>query len=89
MNPHLRCLQAEVKNGNEPKHVMPKSQDQSRSLDLRLIWTFNTEFRTIFNKSYTYITFKYAVKLIQSYGYPRGQTVHLEEATTQDTHFSI
>ena len=23
------------------------------------------------------------------YGYPRGQTVHLAEATTQDTHFSI
>ena len=56
-------------------------------------WDFDTEFATFFNKPYTYITFKSAVKhrqLIMSYGYPRGQTVHLAEAiTTQDTHFSI
>ena len=31
MNPHQRCLQAKVKNWNEPKQVMPKSKDLSRS----------------------------------------------------------
>ena len=30
---------------------MPKSQDLSRSLEIKLIWTFDTEFPTIFNKS--------------------------------------
>ena len=89
MNPHQRCLQAKVKNWNEPKHVMPKSKDLSRSLDIKPISTFDTEFPTIFNKSCTYITFKSAVHRQLSYGYPRGQTVHLAEATTQDTYFSI
>ena len=60
---------------------MPKSEDLSRSLEINAIWTFDTEFSTIFNKSCTYITFKSAVKHRQlGYGYPRGQTVHLEEA---------
>ena len=90
MNPHQRCLQAEVKYLNEPKQVMQKSEDQSRSLEINAIWTFDMEFPTIFNKSCTYITFKSAVKYRQlGYGYPRGQTVHLAEATTQDTYFSI
>ena len=84
MNPHQRCLQAKVKYRNEPKQVMPKSEDPSRSLEINAIWTFDTEFPTIFNKSCTYITFKSAVKHRQlGYGYPRGQTVHLAEATTQ------
>ena len=67
------------------KQVMPKSEDLSRSLEINAIWTFDTEFSTIFIKSCTYITFKSAVKLRQlamGYGYPRGQTVHLAEATT-------
>ena len=65
------------------KQVMPKSEDPSRSLEIYAIWTFDTEFPTIFNKSCTYITFKSAVKHRQlGYGYPRGQTVHLAEATT-------
>ena len=64
------------------KEVMPKSEDLSRSLEINAIWTFDTEFPTIFNKSCTYITFKSAVKHRQlGYGYPRGQTVHLAEAT--------
>ena len=68
------------------KQVMPKSEDLSRSLEINAIWTFDTEFPTIFNKSCTYITFKSAVKHRQlGYGYPRGQTVHLAETTTQDT----
>ena len=68
------------------KQVMPKSEDLSRSLEINAILTFNTEFPTIFNKSCTYITFKSAVKhRQQGYGYPRGQIVHLAEATTQDT----
>ena len=61
MNPHQRCLQAKVKYRNEPKQVMPKSEDLSRSLEINAIWTFDTEFPTIFNKSCTYITFKSAV----------------------------
>ena len=92
MNPHQRCLQAKVKYRNEPEQVMPKSEDLSRSLEINAIWTlnFDTEFPTIFNKSCRYITFKSAVKHRQlGYGYPRGQTVHLAEATTQDTYFSI
>ena len=85
MNPHQRCLQAKVKYRNEPK-----SEDLSRSLEINAIWTFDTEFPTIFNKSCTYITFKSAVKHRQlGYGYPRGQIVHLAEATTQDTYSSI
>ena len=64
------------------KQVMPKSEDLSRSLEINAIWTFNTEFPTIFNKSCTYITFKSAVKHRQlGYGYPRGQIVHLAEAS--------
>ena len=46
------------------KQVMPKSEDLSRSLEINAIWTFDTEFATIFNKSCTYITFKSAVKHI-------------------------
>ena len=65
------------------KQVMPKSEDLSRSLEINAIWTFDTEFPTIFNKSCTYITFKSAVKHRQlGYGYPRGQIVHPAEATT-------
>ena len=57
------------------KQVMPKSEDLSRSLEINAIWTFDTEFPTIFNNSCTYITFKSAVKHRQlGYGYPRGQT---------------
>ena len=48
MNPHQRCLQAKVKYRNEPKQVLPKSQDLSRSLEINAIWTFDTEFPTIF-----------------------------------------
>ena len=90
MNPHQRCLQTKVKYRNEPKQAMPKSEDPSRALEINAIWTLNTEFPTISNKSCTYITFKFAVKHRQlGYGYPRGQTVHLAEATTKDTYFSI
>ena len=83
MNPHQRCFQAKVKYRNEPKQVMPKSEDLiiSRSLEMNAIRTFDTEFPTIFNKSCTYITFKSAVK--------HRQLGHLAEATTQDTYFSI
>ena len=72
------------------KQAMPKSEDLSRSLEINAIWTFDTEFPTIFNRSCTSITFKSAVRHRQlGYGYPQGQTVHLAEATTQDTYFSI
>ena len=68
---------------------MSKSE-VSRSLEINAIWTFDTEFPTIFNKSYTDIIFKSTVKHRQlSYGHPRGQTVHLAEATIQCTYFSI
>ena len=49
MNPHQRCLQAKVKYRNEPKQIMPKSEDLSRPLEINAIWTFDTEFPTIFN----------------------------------------
>ena len=89
MNTHQRRLQAKFKYRNEPKQAMP-GRDPSRSLAINAIWTFDTEFLTIFNKPCTYITFKSAVKHRQlGYGYPRGQTIHLTEATTQDTYFSI
>ena len=73
------------------KQVMQKSEDRSRSLEINAIWTFDTEFPTIFIKSCTYITFKSAVKHRPlGYGYPRGHTLHLvAEATTQDTYSSI
>ena len=81
MNPHQRCLQSKVKYRNEPKQVMPKSEDPSRLLEINAIWTFDTEFSTIFNKPCTYITFKSAVKHRQlGYHYHRGQTAHLVEA---------
>ena len=51
MNPHQRCFQAKVKYRNEPKQVMPKSEDLCRSLEINAIRTFDTEFPTIFNKS--------------------------------------
>ena len=78
MNPHQTCLQAKVKYRYELKEVMPKSEDLSRSLEKNAIWTFDAEFPTIFIKSCTYITFKFAVRHRQlGYCYPRGQTVHL------------
>ena len=36
-----------------PKQVMPKIQELSRSLEIELISTFDTEFPTIFNKTCT------------------------------------
>ena len=55
--------------------VKAKSQHLSRSLEIQPIYTFETEFPTVFNNSCTYITFKSAVKHRQmSYGYPWGQT---------------
>ena len=47
MNPHQRCLQAKVKYRNEPKQVMPKSEDPRRSLEINAIWTFDTEYITV------------------------------------------
>ena len=56
------------------KQVMPKSEDLSMALEINAVWTFDTEFPTIFNKSCTYITFKSAVKHRQlGYGYPRNE----------------
>ena len=63
-NPNQRCLHAKVKYRNEPKHVMPKTNDLNRSLEIKPIWPFDTEFPTIFNTPCTYITFKSAVKHI-------------------------
>ena len=48
MNPHQRCLQAKIENRNEPKHVMPKIEDVSRSLEIKPIWIFDTEFSNYF-----------------------------------------
>ena len=90
MNPHQRCLQAKVKYRNEPKTGNANESRPKEVTRHKSIWTFDTEFPTIFNKSCTYITFKSAVKHRQlGYGYPRGQIVHLAETTTQDTYSSI
>ena len=67
MNPHQRCLQVKSNSRMSQKQVMPKSEDLSRSLEINAIWTFDTEFPTIFNKSCTYITFKSAIKHRQTY----------------------
>ena len=57
------------------KQVMPKSEDLSRSLEINAIWTFDTEFPTIFNNSCTYITFKSVKHSQLGYGYPRGEGI--------------
>ena len=88
MNPDQIRLQAKVKYRNEPKQVMPKSEDLSRSLEINAIWTFDREFPTISNKPCTFITSAVIHRQL-GYGYPRGQTVHLAEATNQDTYLSI
>ena len=49
MNPHQRCLQVKGEYRVEPKQAMPKREDLSRSLEIKPIWTFDTEFPTIFN----------------------------------------
>ena len=67
------------------KQVMPKSEDLSRSLEINAIWTFDTEFPTIFNKSCTYITFKSAVKHRQY----SSSKVFKKENTSQDQPFKI
>ena len=87
MNTYQRCLQAKVIIYNEPKQVMPKSQYLRRSIERKSIWTLDTGFPTIFNKSCTYIT---AVKHRQlRYGHPRRQTVHLAGAATHIIHISV
>ena len=46
----------------------------SRSLEIKLIWIFDTECPTVSNKTSTYISFKSAVHYrLLRYGYPRGQ----------------
>ena len=55
-----------------------KCEDLSRSIEINVIWTFDTEYLTLFNKTCTYITIKFVVKHRQlSYGYPRGKPVHI------------
>ena len=69
MNPPQRCLQAKFKYRNEPKQVMPKSEDLSRSLEINAIWTFDTEFPTIFNKPCTYIFVGYPPQADEVYNF--------------------
>ena len=47
MDPHQRCLQAKVKFRSEPKQVVPKSEDLSRSLEINAIWTHDTYVNTL------------------------------------------
>ena len=69
---------------------MPKREDLSRSLEINAIWTFDTEFPTIFNKPCTYITFKSAVKHRQlGYGYPRWINVEMKFRTTSRRYFNV
>ena len=45
------CIQAKVKNQNEPRQVMQVRDKtlKSRSFKIKLIWTFDTKFSTICN----------------------------------------
>ena len=58
------------------RHDIPVWQHYKKvNRTCKLIWTFDTKFPTIINKSCTYITFKSALKHKQlSYGYLQGQT---------------
>ena len=67
------------------KEVMPKSEDLSRSLEINAIWTFDTEFATIFNKSCTYITFKSELNL----NYHEGTLVILLTCMTLNHRVSL
>ena len=58
---HQRCLQAKDKNRIEPKQVMPKGEDLSRSLEIKLIWTFDTELPGIFNQTCTLYYFQVCI----------------------------
>ena len=62
MKPHQRSLQAKVDNWNESKGIKPTSRDVHRSLVMKVIWTLDSLFPTIFNKTCTCITFKSAMK---------------------------
>ena len=42
-------LQAKVKYHNELKQVMSRSEDLSRSLEIKPIWTFESEFPTVYS----------------------------------------
>ena len=80
-------LTSQSKNQNEPKLVMPKNQDLSRSLEIKVIWTFDAEFPTIFNETCTYITLKSAVKDRQlRYYYPHGKPLlNFNKSLIKDT----
>ena len=77
MNPHQRCLQAKVKYRSEPKQVMPKNEDLSRSPEINAIWTFDTEFPTIFNKSYIFNYQVFSVNVMTN-RYPKGKLCNLK-----------
>ena len=48
MNPNQRCLHAKVKYWNEPKQVMPKSENLiSGSLEIKPIWVLIRNFQQI------------------------------------------
>ena len=51
MNPIRDAYKPKSNTGMSQKQVMPKSEDLSRSLEINAMWTFDTEFPTIFNKS--------------------------------------
>ena len=51
----IRDAKAKVINWNDPKQVMLKSQDLSRSLEIKPIWTFDTEFPTFFSIIHAHI----------------------------------
>ena len=71
MNPHQRYLQAKVKNRNEPKQVMPKSQDLSMQIIRKKsnldIWYGIANY--FFNKPCAYFTFKSDNKVTALYIY--------------------
>ena len=74
MNPHHICLQAEVKNWNEPKPVKSKNQDFGWSIEIKVIYTLDSGFPTIVGQTCACIIFKISIKHGQlSYGYHWGK----------------
>ena len=79
-------LKNQCKNRNGEKQVIPESRPKE-FIRIRVIWTFDTELPAIFDKTFTYITFKSADNLVTVT--LRDKPDQLAEVTTEDTHLCI
>ena len=62
MNPHQRCFNRSQSQKFERAKTAYIKRVKTRLLEIIVIWTFDSRFSTIVNKTWTYITFKSAVK---------------------------